>query len=129
MFNLDKFKDDVNNIYNKCLNNYICRQNLHNQIQMEIYKLGYKYELKPQIEYIVDDGRIDVVYLHHNIFPYIAIEIDSALREKSIEKLLTINVKYKIWVYYGIRTLGSKFNIPDQIKVIRLKKYRDLIRI
>jgi len=80
----------------------------HNTIQKEIFNLAKKYNLTPELEYKIfyndRNSKIDIVW-HKDNKPFIAIEVDSSLREKSIGKLLLINCKYKIWLYYGKKKL------------------------
>jgi len=94
---------DINEIYNQ--NDKIKNKlDKHNTIQKEILNLARKYNFIPELEYKIfynnRSSKIDIVW-HKNNKPFIAIEVDSSLREKSIGKLLLIDCDYKIWLYYG----------------------------
>lgn len=100
---LKEIQTDINDIFNQ---NSKIKDKLekHNKIQREIYNLANKYSLLSELEYKIfynnRNSKIDIVW-HKDNKPFIAIEVDSSLREKSIGKLLLINCPYKIWLYYG----------------------------
>ncbi len=98
----------------------------HTFLQNKIAGLASKFSLTPEKEYVVphfwgdSDGYIDVVWAVGSI-PVVAIEIDSALREKSIKKLLVSNSNLLYWVYYGVapyETLVKSIDLACRIKVI-----------
>lgn len=112
---------------------YICgvalertKAEFHSFLQSKIAGLASKFSLVPEEEYVVphfwgdNDGYIDVVWAVGSI-PVVAIEIDSALRKKSIRKLLASNSNLQYWVYYGVAPFESfvkSIDITNQIKVI-----------
>jgi len=98
---------DINEIYNQ--NDKIKNKlDKHNTIQKEILNLARKYNFTPKLEHRIfynnRSSKIDIIW-HKNNKPFVAIEVDSSLREKSIGKLLLIDCTYKIWLYYGKKRL------------------------
>ena len=103
------------------------RIEFHPFLQNKIAALANEFFLTPQKEYVLPDfrgdnhnGYIDVVWAIGSI-PIVAIEIDSALREKSVKKLLASNANLLFWVYYGtspFRSLVNSVDIAGRIKVI-----------
>ena len=66
------------------------------------------------------NGYIDVVWAVDSIL-FVAIEIDSSLREKSVRKLLALNSILAFWVYYGrhpFKPLVDSMNKEGKIKVL-----------
>ena len=114
MDTLQNIQLDINKIF---LQNIKIKNKLdkHNTIQKEISNLAKKYNLTSELEYRIfynnRSSKIDIVW-HKNNKPFIAIEVDSSLREKSIGKLLLIDCKYKLWLYYGKKKLDF-YNFID----------------
>jgi len=91
----------------------------HNSLQDEIAALANKFFLTPEKEFELPGFRgdnhnsyIDVVWSIGSI-PIVAIEIDSALRQKSVKKLLASNANLLFWVYYGVTPFESLVNLID----------------
>jgi len=103
MDTLQNIQLNIKNIY---LQNIKIKNKLnkHNTIQKEIFNLANKYNYVSELEYRIfynnRSSKIDIVW-HKNNKPFIAIEVDSSLRKKSIGKLLLIDCKYKLWLYCG----------------------------
>ena len=114
MDTLQNIQLNIKNIY---LQNIKIKNKLnkHNTIQKEIFNLANKYNYVSELEYRIfynnRSSKIDIVW-HKNNKPFIAIEVDSSLREKSIGKLLLIDCKYKLWLYYGKKKLDF-YNFID----------------
>jgi hypothetical protein len=99
----------------------------HTFLKNKIAALANKFFLTPEKEYVLPDfrgdnhnGYIDVVWAIGSI-PIVAIEIDSALREKSVKKLLASNANLLFWVYYGVspfEPLVNSVDIAGRIKVL-----------
>ena len=108
----------------------VSRRQFHNAMQQRIIKLANSFNLKSLSEYRVNNirangkgGRIDVVWLA-DLRPVTVFEIDSAIRIKSIEKLLAVKVPFRFWVYYGSKNLTSlihEYNSDNLIQVIQLQ--------
>lgn len=100
---------------------------LHLFLQEEIAELASEFHLTPEKEFLLPNfrggrrkGYIDVVWAIGSI-PIVAIEIDAALREKSVRKLLASNANLLFWVYYGKRPFELLVNSIDaagRIKVL-----------
>ncbi|WP_110112048.1 hypothetical protein [Bacillus sp. CGMCC 1.16541] len=86
--------------------------NYHNTLQKNLVNSAVFFNSKGVPEYRISKvkgyenrvGKIDVVWLDTTENPYVAIEIDSGLRKKSMMKLLSSNAEYKVQIYYGERT-------------------------
>lgn len=99
----------------------------HNFLQNKIAELANEFYLTFQKEYVLSNfyegqskGYIDVVWTI-GATPVVAIEIDSALRGRSIRKLLASNANLLFWVYYGIAPFESLTNFIDiegRVKVL-----------
>ena len=99
----------------------------HPFLQNKIAALANEFLLTPGKEFVIPgfrgdghDGYIDVVWAI-GLIPIVAIEIDSALREKSIKKLLASNANLLFWVYYGNLTfepLVNSIDVAGRIKVL-----------
>ena len=99
----------------------------HPFLQEKIAALASEFFLTPDKEFVLPNfrgdrhnGYIDVVWVVGSI-PIVAIEIDSALREKSVRKLLASNANLLFWVYYGNRAfepLVNSIDVAGRIKVL-----------
>jgi hypothetical protein len=78
------------------------------------------------------EGLIDVVWVRPMNQPVVAFEIDSGKREKSIFKLLKMEVEQRYWLYYGvfsdIKSFVSHFDKEHLITVIDLPYYKNKYR-
>lgn len=102
------------------------KNEFHTFLQERIAALASEFLLTPEKEFAVSNfrgdhhnGYIDVVWAVGSI-PIVAIEIDSALREKSVRKLLASNANLLFWVYYGNRPfepLVNSVDIAGRIKI------------
>ena len=100
---------------------------LHPFLQEKIAALATEFFLTPEKEFVLPNfrgnrhnGYIDVVWAIGSI-PIVAIEIDSALREKSVRKLLASNANLLFWVYYGnhpFEPLVNSIDVADRVKVL-----------
>ena len=99
----------------------------HNSIQRDLIRLADKYGYvgKEEVKAIYSkrNGKCDVVWLQDNI-PVLAIEIDSRVRKKSVEKLLSFDCQ-KIWIVYAenkpwLRKTVSELDKEKQIIVLSL---------
>lgn len=102
--NIEDITKNILEIYEVNKNKPRTNSEKHNGVQNEICNLAEKYGYTWWKEYSciyseVKKGFIDVVWCKDNV-PMIAIEIDSSVRPKSVEKLLSFNGE-RIWVYYG----------------------------
>jgi len=122
-------KNNINKFYSKI--------NFHNCLQLEIADMSKKFELKSITEYKIryssHSRRIDVVWINFKKEIIFAIEIDSCLRIKSIEKLYHTEAENKIWILYcnnfnkyKFNKLMSEYNKKNEINIIyfNLKKYQ-----
>lgn len=86
--------------------------NYHNNLQKTLVNSAVYFNLSGVAEYKITKvkgyekrvGKIDVMWLDSDENPFVAIEIDSGLRNKSMMKLLSSKAKYKVQIYYGERT-------------------------
>ncbi|WP_342048890.1 hypothetical protein [Bacillus sp. OTU530] len=84
----------------------------HTELQKKLTSMAKTFNLEGVIEYRIncikgDEGRkgkIDVVWLNRDGRPVVAIEVESALRQKSVMKLMSCNAIYKVYLYYGRST-------------------------
>lgn len=114
---IENIKNDILDIYNS--NKNIKNKTIkHNTIQKQVEQLSSKYSYIGKHEYRCKylgyknkediNGKIDVIWKDENNNIILAFEVDSSARPKSIIKLININSKYKIWLYYGKK--GNKIN-------------------
>jgi hypothetical protein len=99
----------------------------HTFLQDKIAALSSEFFLTPEKEFVLPgfrgdnhNGYIDVVWAIGSI-PIVAIEIDSALREKSVKKLLASNANLLFWVYYGtypFEPLVNSVDVAGRVKVL-----------
>jgi len=123
---------DINQISKVALQESTSRREFHTEMQHRIFQLAERFNLKSLNEYWVPniraDGRgglIDVVWLADSR-PVTAFEIDSSPRYKSIKKLLSIDVPFPFWVYYGSKYSTQfihRYDFENRIQVIQLPKY------
>jgi len=93
-------------------------------MQREIAHLATRYKGRGTIEYPVTryDGRrglIDVVWLSGSN-PVAAFEIDACLRKKSVQKLLTLDVPMRFWIYFGPKDATAFVCSADPQRCIHL---------
>lgn len=107
---------------------------IHYFLQSEIAALASEFFLTPEKEFVISNfrgdhhnGHIDVVWAIGST-PIVAIEIDSALREKSLKKLIASNANLLFWVYYGnlpFEPLINSVDLAGRIKVLHFpSKFR-----
>jgi len=120
----NSIKNDIKQIYTKT--------DFHNYLQKKIATMSKIFGLKSIMEYklINCNGynrRIDVVWINSNKKLLFAIEIDSCLRIKSLEKLNHIDAENKIWILYcnkidkiKFSNLMSEYNVNKEIHIIYL---------
>ena len=129
--------DDLWRIWNKVYHKGILRTHLHFSLQEEIKRLAPKYSYLGRHEYGTPHelgikgkgGLVDVVWLNPDTKqPEIAFEIDSARRDRSILKLLDMDVKERYWLYYGsfhnIKSFVEKYDKEQKITIIRFPNYK-----
>jgi hypothetical protein len=117
--NEQTIKTYIEEIYVRGVELGITKVELHQFLQKKIAALGNEFFLVPEKEFVLPNfrgdkhnGYIDVVWAIGSI-PIVAIEIDSALREKSVRKLLASNANFLFWVYYGNRPFEPFVNSID----------------
>ena len=100
----------------------------------------FNIEMKKYIHYLEEDysGKISSeIYISNNCEcdeceeGGIAIAISSSYKKKAIDKLLSSNMKIKLWIYYGSKDCYEylkHFNDGDKITVIKLQNYRKMYR-
>lgn len=111
----------------------------HNFIQYHLVRLAEKYNLLGGREYKIPNykgdhrnGSLDIAWIDPKNRKIIAIfEIDSSLREKSVNKLIYLfNIPHRFWIYYGHINKNKvreflKTNDPDGL--IKLITYDKLL--
>ncbi|WP_045521057.1 hypothetical protein [Neobacillus niacini] len=130
-FTLEKVLDQV---YNKIEPK--TRNHLHTVLQRDYCTLANRFSLKGEMEYRVLEiinfpdkkGLIDVVWLKDKV-PIVAIENESALKPKTMEKLLSSGCQYLYYVYYGGKSddLVNQFineNDPEGKVIFIHKRYK-----
>ena len=127
-FMLQSIESKIYNICNEVFCNINDRRVIHQLLQTKIYQLAQDFNYKAWREFRIpnvrDDGRdglIDVVWFKV-MKPFIAFEIDSSFRSKSIKKLLAISAPYKFWIYYGHENRESL--TPKEINLIYAHRYK-----
>lgn len=82
----------------------------HSLIQQRVKTLGDRLGYEGRTEVATDEivrartGRLDVVWIHPDPKRSIAVEIDSAWRQRSIQKLARMSASHLcLWIYYGAR--------------------------
>jgi len=128
--------DDVWEIWNKVFFTGITKNEIHYRLEIELLDLAEKYNELGVLEYPVNqfykDGLIDVVWVEPFNHPVTAFEIDLSKKEKSIFKLLKIDVKERYWLYYGvyadIKSFISHLDPEHLITVIDLPYYKNKYR-
>src|SRR3989344_1239276 len=125
---LQSIESKIYNICNEVFCNINDRRVIHQLLQTKIYQLAQDFNYKAWREFRIpnvrDDGRdglIDVVWFKV-MKPFIAFEIDSSFRSKSIKKLLAISAPYKFWIYYGHENRESL--TPKEINLIYAHRYK-----
>jgi hypothetical protein len=127
-------KTYIEEIYVRSIEAGTKKAELHTFFQDEIAALASEFYLAPEKEFVLPNfrgnhhnGYIDVVWAIGSI-PIVAIEIDSALREKSVKKLLASNANLLFWVYYGnlpFEPLVNAIDIAGRINVLHFSsKFR-----
>jgi hypothetical protein len=83
----------------------------HRKCQLVMATLAVEYSCTAKKEYKVTgvppsgrNGALDVVWLRDGI-PVVVIEIDSSIRQKSINKLMMFKNCQRLWLYYGNKSL------------------------
>ena len=121
---------EIRNTVDKIENMFLSRKKFHNVLQFKIVKLSKKFNLKGLCEYEINrpnkkrKERIDVVWLDD--FKIIAcFEIDSSLRCKSLLKLVSVDVPFRFWIYYGKKFFTDRIKkliSENQIYVVKIEK-------
>ena len=124
---------DIRRISEEISRKSLNRRQFHDALQSSITNLANNFNLKGLSEYRVDSvraggraGLIDVVWLA-DLKPVAAFEIDSSFRIKSIKKLLSVEVPFRVWVYYGTKDatfLIQKYDPENLIRVVQLENIR-----
>ena len=111
---INKIKAYLNYFIKIDIDKYYTKLDFHKYLQSKIAKMSVIFGLKAIMEYEVycndRNGRVDVVWVNSNNKIIFAIEIDSCLRKKSIEKLNHINAENKIWILYCKKKYINLFN-------------------
>lgn len=109
----------INEIIYRGLESRTSQRDLHSFLQKEISTLSERFALTSKKEFVVRNyctdhrnGHIDVVW-SSGVKKVVAFEIDSALRAKSILKLVASNARFLFWVYYGNRPFEPLLNSID----------------
>lgn len=131
---LESFKNDIIKIYEEMkINSEFGTGGYpdHDKFQYYLTKLANKYELTFKTEYVGKrwfykktnkwrKGRIDIVYFKDGI-PYISLEIDSHIKENSLQKLVNNDdFKYKIWFCYN-ESAGKSYEWEEIINRVDTK--------
>ena len=93
----------------------------------KVQRTGEKEFVLKEVRSNKQNGKIDVVWLQGGSIPIAAFEIDSAVRLKSIRKLLTINSQLRVWIVYGQKNFDSFLrseDIENSIILLRLEMLR-----
>lgn len=106
-FPLNKLSLQIIKYINTIKNDAVNLNKFHNVYRNLYISISNKYNYNSKKEYYIKDipelkgrrGFIDVIW--YNDYKYIAIEIDSCARTKSIMKLLNSNIDIKLWIIYG----------------------------
>jgi len=135
-----RIETEIGKYINENLNNISQIIDLHNGLQKYLATLAKSFYLRSIIEYKIPyEGKynryVDIVWVKKNKKIIVAIEIDSSLRKKSIEKLNLIKAENKVWVLYCNNINDSKFdvlmntyNAKNDIKVIYIGALRKYLR-
>lgn len=102
--------EDIKDIYNYAEKRYLNRLEKHRYIQHKVCNLAKKYNCVGKMEHQVKNayitrsgevrnGYIDVVWFFKDKI-ILAFEVDSSYRDKSVQKLLKVDSKYKVWLCY-----------------------------
>lgn len=124
--------NDIKLIYDNAEKNYTDRPKKHSYIQNNVCALAKKYNCIGKMEYQVKNayntksgqvrnGYIDVVWFFEDKL-ILAFEVDSAFRYKSVEKLLKVDSKYKIWLCYNKKL---KYNFSKNEKITYILPFHD----
>ena len=119
--------EDIKLIYNYAEKTYIDKNKKHNYIQYSVYALAKKYNCVGKMEHQIKNayktksgkvrvGYIDVVWFFQDKI-ILAFEVDSACRYKSVEKLLKVDSKYKVWLCYQ-KNFKYRISKSEEIKYI-----------
>lgn len=103
----------------------------HANFQRLVAKLAKDYGCVSRKEYTVSEapphgrnGALDVVWFRNGI-PVLAIEIDSALRQKSILKLMMFKSAQRLWLYYGKKPFpdGTALFDPNEVTAFKVQGF------
>lgn len=128
-------KSRIRDIYTCGIELAIPESEFHSFLQEKISALAGEFSLKPVKEFVLvnydgrRNGRLDVVWCIGST-PVVAFEIDSALRKKSLRKLLASKAGSLYWVYYGNAPFASfvgTFDPSNRVTVLHFpSNFREL---
>lgn len=127
---LERVVQTVQAVYSRVLASAGCKLDFHQNYQRFLVNLAWSFGYIGQAEFEVQevrlDGRggfIDVVWLDHKGKPILVIEVDSAARQKSLDKLGMVRDCTRLWIYYGSRestALRARLDFPGDIHLVCL---------
>jgi hypothetical protein len=136
----DRIKIELEKFINNKINHISKTLDFHNSLQKHVASMAKLFDLKSVVEYKLYKENmynryVDVVWMDKNKKVMYAIEIDSSLRIKSLEKLNHIKAENKIWILYcnSINNfyfdyLMNKYNKDGKINIFYLGALRQYLK-
>lgn len=104
------------------------RGNYHNFFQYFLMNYAKEFDLIGSKEYKVKNGRIDVMWQLPNGENFIAFEIDTSNRMKSIQKLLDVEAEHRIWICSASIVKYEKFKMFGELTTNEIRKGDRVVR-
>lgn len=106
---IQSIRCEIENLISRNKVFYQYRKSFHDAMQNDLKKLAIEFGFIGQKEYSVPGGFIDVAWKDNQGNIVLAIEIDSSVRRKSIEKLHALKKDvYRIWICYSPKDINIK---------------------
>lgn len=100
-----RLKKRVRELTKNYLQWFEVRGGFHKALQRELMEEANLFGLVGLKEFKCELGYIDNAWVDSDNNLIVAIEIDTARKQKSLKKLIDSNAKYKIWIYVGTNDL------------------------
>ena len=106
----------------------IRRGNYHIFFQYFLMNYAKEFNLIGIKEYKVKNGRIDVMWQLPNGENFIAFEIDTSNRVKSIKKLLDVEAEHRIWICSAYIVKFEKFKVFGEVTANEIRNGNRVIK-
>lgn len=100
----------------------------HNRFQYYLAAYAAEFNAVGVLEYEVLNGRIDVMWQFYNGENFIAFEIDTSNKLKSVQKLLDVDAMHRVWICSAPVVKREKFEVFGEVTMSEIRRGDRVVR-